>query len=213
MVTIDTVATAPTDADMIHNRKFDTGFSTDDGITAYTRPVITGAGAEKNATITITDQFDNVIGTTKAKSNGTWKFIPTADLADGDYELTAMQTDVAGNESALSDPVIITIDTTAPDAPLAPDLDSASDDGAADDDNVTSLRNLTFNGTAEANAWIQLFRDGKRIGDAVQAAGDGTWSITLLDLKSGPSDWAIVQTDLAGNESAVGEALTVTITE
>ena len=212
-VTVDTQATAPTDMAMIASRRFDTGRSTSDGITANAQTMITGNGAEKGALITITDQNSTVIGTTTARGNGSWKFTPAAPMADGAYELTATQTDKAGNVSDAGDAINIVIDTIAPDAAAAPDLAVASDDGDLDDDNITSLRDLTFTGIAEAGALIQLVRDGSRISESIIVGENGAWSITVTGIKTGAADWWIIQTDVAGNEQQVGDTLTVTVTD
>ncbi|MCU8203657.1 Ig-like domain-containing protein, partial [Vibrio vulnificus] len=44
--------------------------------------------------------------------NGTWQFTPSADLADGTYDLSVKVTDKAGN-SDTSDALKVTIDTVA----------------------------------------------------------------------------------------------------
>ena len=210
-LTVDTQATAPTDATLVHKKKYDTGSSDADGITSNAQPLITGQGAEKNATVTIYDQDGTVLGTTRANGRGAWKFNPATALADGTYELTAVQTDLAGNESEASTPFTVTIDTTAPVAAAAPDLAAASDDGAADDDNITTLRDLTFTGFVEAGVTVQLYSNGKKMGDAVTADEAGFWSVTVTGVKLGESQWWVTQTDLAGNIQETGDILTVNV--
>src|SRR5690606_41822288 len=49
---------------------------------------------------------------------GNWSGAPETPLADGSYAFTATQTDPAGNTSGVSNTVTVTIDSTAPDAPV-----------------------------------------------------------------------------------------------
>lgn len=58
------------------------------------------------------------IGTAAAAQNGTWTVAnPDALGSDGVYALTALASDLTGNQSAASAAIQITLDTTAPDAP------------------------------------------------------------------------------------------------
>ena len=109
-VTIDTVApVAPTIA----------SFSTDSGvagdhITNDSTPTLTGT-AEANATVKVYDGT-TLLGTTSANGSGTWSYT-TAALANGAHSLTATATDAAGNASAASAAMSITVDTSAPSTP------------------------------------------------------------------------------------------------
>ncbi|WP_439342863.1 Ig-like domain-containing protein [Vacuolonema iberomarrocanum] len=105
--TVDT--TAP-DAPAIANLSDDTAAI--DNITGDTTLVFTGT-AEADSTVEL---FLNgtAIGTAIA-TGGNWSFDHTGTtLADGDYTLTAMATDVAGNVSLVSAGFDFTIDATAP---------------------------------------------------------------------------------------------------
>ena len=85
------------------------------GTTGDNTPTITGTG-EPGATVVVKDKDGNVIGTTTVNPDGTWSIIPSTPLSDGSHNLTAVQTDAAGNTS---DPasVVIRIDTTSPSQP------------------------------------------------------------------------------------------------
>ena len=63
--------------------------------------------AEANSTITV---FDNStqLGTTTANSSGAWTYA-TGALANGSQSFTATATDAAGNVSAASSPLIVTV--------------------------------------------------------------------------------------------------------
>ncbi len=84
-------------------------------------------------------------------------------------------TDTAGNDNVQTDSATVTIDRTAP-VVSAPDLDSASDTGVSAADNVTNDDNPDFSGSAEANAFVELLRDGSVV--ASESAIGSAWSLT-----------------------------------
>ena len=87
---------------------------------------MSGSGAEAGATVTLYDtNGTTVLGTATADGSGNWS-ITSSTLGDGGHTLTAKQTDMAGNVSAASAGLVVTIDTVAA-APSAPDLVAASD--------------------------------------------------------------------------------------
>src|SRR4029078_766956 len=109
-VTIDTVApVSPTIA----------SYSTDsnvagDGITNDHTLTLSGT-AEANATVKVFDGA-NLLGSATANGAGAWSFT-TAVLTNGGHSLSATATDVAGNTSAASSTLSVTIDTVAPVGP------------------------------------------------------------------------------------------------
>ncbi|MGD9127167.1 MAG: Ig-like domain-containing protein, partial [Planctomycetia bacterium] len=114
--------------------------------------------------------------------------------------------DEAGNESTLSDPLSVTIETVAPAAPAtAPDLQATSDFGISDTDNITNDTTPTFD--VDASGYYRIYRDGVRVGDDYLTAG----SYTAQELTDGEYQYTIVAVDLAGNESVPSPALAVTI--
>ncbi len=83
----------------------DPGSTAGSGITQS--GTLTGT-AEAGGSVTILNG-STVLGTTRAASDGSWSFTPTAsELADGSYTLTASQTDAAGNIGTAS--VSVTLD-------------------------------------------------------------------------------------------------------
>ncbi len=83
------------------------GFSSNDNT-----PAINGT-AEANSTVTIfVDGVAN--GTTTADAAGNWSYTPAVNLGDGPHTLRAICTDAAGNNSAGSGNISLTIDTTPP---------------------------------------------------------------------------------------------------
>ena len=83
------------------------GFSSNDNT-----PAVNGT-AEANSTVTI--YVDGVAnGTTMADAAGNWSYTPAGNLSDGPHTLRAICTDGAGNSSAGSGNISLTIDTTPP---------------------------------------------------------------------------------------------------
>ena len=102
-----------------------------------------------------------------------------------------------------------------------PDLREAYDSGASSTDNITYGTaygpnlyydaNLYFDGTAEANAGIELFRAGSVSLGTATANGSGNWSIYSSVLAEGIHSITAKQTDVAGNISPASGALSVTV--
>jgi hypothetical protein len=93
----------------------DTGASSADRITSDTTPTITGTAQESGGRIEVYEG-DTLLGKADVGSNRSWTFTLGADQAfrDGEHTLTVVQVDAAGNRSASSASLAITIDTTAP---------------------------------------------------------------------------------------------------
>ncbi len=108
-ITIDT--TAPSTPTIVLATASDTGSSNTDNITSNTKPTITGT-AEAGATVKIYNGAIEV-GSATADASGNYIITVTA-LNEGTHKLTAIATDTAGNTSAASSELNITIDTTAP---------------------------------------------------------------------------------------------------
>ena len=77
---------------------------------------------------------------------GTVSLTASPALTDGTYNLTATQTDPAGNTSAASTPtLIVVIDTSTPAMPVsAPGLQTASDSGSSTTDGITKITTPTL---------------------------------------------------------------------
>jgi hypothetical protein len=91
----------------------DTGVSSSDRITNYKRPILEGTGAEPGAAINLYDG-ETKVATGYADANGKWSVQPTMDLGDGIHSFSVETVDAAGNTSAHSGVVSVTIDTLAP---------------------------------------------------------------------------------------------------
>ncbi|MCW5738518.1 MAG: hypothetical protein KIS73_30630, partial [Enhydrobacter sp.] len=195
-----------------------------DNITSQTSGLTISGAAETDATVSLFDDVndngvmdggESVITTTVASGGS---FSADISLAEGAHNIRAFQTDVAGNVSAVSAGLDVTVDTTAPDAPTGLDLDAA-DDTNVDTDNVTSQTSgLTISGAAETDATVSLFDDvndngvmdgGESVITTVVASG-GSFS-TDIALAEGTHHIAAFQTDVAGNVSAVSASLDITV--
>ena len=183
----------------------DTGSSSTDNITADTSPTFTGT-AEAGATVTLKEGTTQV-GTGTA-TGGAWT-ITASTLGSGAHAITATATDVAGNTSASSSSLSITIDTTAPAAPSTPDLTAASDTGSSSTDNITNDTTPTVSGTAEAGATVTVYDGGTAVGTGT--ATGGAWTITTSRPGAGTSPITAKATDVAGNTSVASGALSITI--
>ncbi|MDQ2911095.1 MAG: Ig-like domain-containing protein, partial [Actinomycetota bacterium] len=205
-VTIDTIApVVPSVPDL--TAADDTGASNSDNVTKDPTPILVGS-AETGATVRL-HSGGVVIGTGTAGAGNTYS-VKTNLLADGVYPISASATDLAGNASAVSSTLSVTIDTIAPATPIAPDLDAASDTGASNSDNVTRQTAPVFTGLAEASSTIDLLVNGATDGSA-PVGPDGRYSITAVTLGDGTHAIAVDAKDLAGNSSTVSPTLNITI--
>lgn len=177
------------------------------GLTNDRAPTLNGTG-EAGSTITISNGSD-ILGTVNVPSSGLWSFTPPVPLPNGTYVLTATATDAAGNPSGQSNAWTITVDGTAPDAPVITQVVDDAPGGTLGSLNLNDTTNdatPTLSGTAEANATVTIRADGVVIGTTV-ADGLGAWSFTpSTPLGEGPHALTAVATDAAGNTSGVSNS-------
>jgi subtilisin-like proprotein convertase family protein len=147
-ITIDT--NAPVPLAPILSLQDDSGLPVNprdtDIITATTNPHFTGT-AEPNATITL---FVNGVaaGTTKADATGAYGIAAGVPLAPGLNNITVEETDITGNQGAMSQALVVRLDTTPPTG-TRPTLAPSTDTGVSNADGVTYDPTPTFVGTAE----------------------------------------------------------------
>jgi uncharacterized repeat protein (TIGR02059 family) len=205
-VVIDTSAAAPATPTLA--TASDSGVL-GDGRTNVATPTINGS-AEANATVKLYDSDGTtLLGTTTADGSGAWSIV-SSTLSEGSHKLSVKQTDLAGNVSTASTNVTLNIDTLAP-IPATPVLATASDTGKLGD-GLTEVGTPVITGTGEANATVKLYdTDGTTVLGTAIADGAGAWSITSSALSLGAHALTVKQTDVAGNVSAAGEPLALTI--
>ncbi|MDR9561790.1 Ig-like domain-containing protein, partial [Acinetobacter baumannii] len=159
----------------------------DDVLTNDSTPALTGTVNDPTATVVV-----NVDGTDYPAVNngdGTWTLadntLPT--LADGPHTITVTATDAAGNVG--TDTGVVTVDTTAPAAPVI------------DPVNGTDL----ITGTAEPGSTVTVtYPDGSTA--SVVAGPDGTWTVPNPGLNDGDTVTAVTE-DPAGNTSGPATAV------
>ncbi|MCE7996920.1 MAG: T9SS type A sorting domain-containing protein, partial [Roseivirga sp.] len=187
----------------------DTGSSATDGITSDRSLLIHGT-AEALATVEVFAPAGK-IGTTQADTNGDWTLDITAfNLQEMSANTTAEAIDAAQNRSAASDIFVITIDFTPPAKPVITGI--SDDTGSSNADGVTSDRNLLIHGTAEADAIVEVFSPGGKIGTTqADANGDWTLDITTFNLPEITSNTTAEALDLAGNRSPTSDGFVIEI--
>lgn len=157
-----------------------TGPLTDGAFTNDRTLTINGSG-ENGSTVTI---YDNgvAIGTALV-TDGTWTF-NTPELSEASHALTFSATDDAGNTTAQTQPITITVDITAPPAPTVQTVD---DDGTR------------VAGLADPYATVEIHHaDGTLVGSAV-ANGTGEFVVTLSPAQTDGGTLTAIAIDRAGN--------------
>ena len=211
-VTIDTSAPSAFDPDLA--AASDTGASSTDDVTSDNTPAITTLPTpEMNVTYVVT--------ATKSPSTATCSFTRSllttscdlTTLADGVWTITIVATDVAGNSTTSTNPLPITIDTTAPSAPLAPDMLASSDTGSSSTDNITSDSTPTI--TVPSLVIGELYTiTATKAPSTVTCSFTATAMVTSCDLGTladGVWSVTVTDTDPAGNRSASSSPLSITV--
>ncbi len=117
--TVDNVPPAvPSKPDLV--AAWDTGVSSDDNVTKMSTPGFSGT-AEVGVTIVLHSDIDGVLGSGIVPGNGNWYAAAANPMSEGEHVITATAKDAAGNESAASSALSVTIDTTPPVASIFSD--------------------------------------------------------------------------------------------
>ena len=154
---------------------------------------ISGSGTDGDLiTVTLTGAETVVEQTTV--SGSTWSVF-FAVPADGDYAVTVIAADPAGNETASGPLPAISVDTVAPDAPV---IDVVEEDGVVNADEASG-GTYTVTGSAEANGTVRFDDGAGGVFDA-PVGGDGFFTIELT-ASEGTDTWSVTAIDAAGNSS------------
>ena len=203
---IDTAAPVAPAAPVLA-RSSDSGILSD-GVTDVVRPTLTGRGIPGDI-ITLYDG-DTGVGSEIVGADGSWAVTPATALVIGAHSLSVIEADIAGNVSAASPALSLTIDAAAPVAPTAPVLISPSDSGIIGD-SITNVTRPTVGGQGAAGDIITLYDAGKAVGSAI-IGGDGSWAvIPAAALADGAHSLVVTETDPVGNVSDASPALALTI--
>ncbi|MCG7390081.1 Ig-like domain-containing protein [Pantoea sp. ACRSB] len=171
-------------------------------------PTLSGT-ADAGSIVTVSDGA-TVLGSVTAGSDGSWSYAAPA-LADGDHSLTATATDLAGNSSVATTPLLVTVDTLAPTA--ATGLQLSNDQSGTPvpvTGSVTNDPTPVLSGTAEAGGIVTVYDGATALGSAT-AGTDGSWSFTVPALSEGGHSLSATVTDAAGNVGPASDALAVTV--
>jgi hypothetical protein len=197
--TVDTVSPAAPSEPVLSAYK-DSGVL-GDGITKFRSVNVTGT-AGPNEPVQVLSNGVAVVGGAKADASGRWS-ATTVTFLDGTYTLEARALDAAGNRSALSGGMRLTIDGVAPATPAAPALETLEDGEPTTGPVVT--------GTAPLGATtVRVFGDGVQVGAAVPGRAR-TWRLALPSLQPGPHAIAVAASDAADNVSSLSAPLIVTV--
>ena len=148
--------------------------TTTTSLTNDSTPTIEGT-AEAGSTVTLfVDGVTTGITTTADVTTGAYSIAPTAALSDGAYSLTVTATDAAGNTSAASDALPITVDATIDQPTITTTVETIQ----LGSDNATP----TIEGTAEAGSTVNLLIGGATVIATETADESGEFSITTPSL-------------------------------
>ena len=140
--------------------------------------------------------------------NGEWSFV-LPQQPDGLLNITVAGVDAAGNVSALSPVVSVTLDTVAPEIPQ---INTVSDSQLTNNVLYTRDGTPTLTGTSEPGTTVIVSVDGNPSGVPVTIQPDGSWSWTAgTTLPDGPHTFTVSSSDPAGNTSGSSAPLSVTV--
>ncbi|KTS31497.1 Ig-like domain-containing protein [Pantoea dispersa] len=148
--------------------------------------------------------------------DGSWKWTPPEALTDGEYSLSFMTIDTAGNLSTPSQRTLI-VDTTPPAAPTLLNLydDQGAITGSFDAGKMTDDRRPTLTGIAEKGTVVYLKEGNTVIGSAKADEKTGLWTLEpTVDLADGRHNLTLVAAEtFAGKvrEGKVSDEFNITI--
>ena len=185
-VQVDTIAPAAPTLDL--NAADDTGVSSTDNITMTNANLTLDITGDANAVVSIY-QGGVFVNTTTLNAGGIGFFDIVGVLADGPYAFTASQVDVAGNASALSSALNVTVDTIGP----AVTYNVASYNAGT---HTLTIQGTGFNGLGAANVTALVTAN----------AGDLTW-----DVDGGGADYILAGADVASAMVVDNYTLVITL--
>ncbi|EAX7409696.1 Ig-like domain repeat protein [Salmonella enterica] len=166
-----------------------------DNITNSTLPTFIGV-AEPGSTVSIYLELKH-LGEVIVAKDGTWSYTLTTPLKDGEYNITATATDIAGHTSATAN-LPFTIDTRI--SYFSAEIETTNDSGIVGD-NVTNNTRPTFTGKTEPNAIISVINSETGEEVIFKANDKGEWTFNFTsDSVEGINNLTFTVEDVAGNK-------------
>ena len=164
-----TAPVAPSTPDMSVGT--DSGISSSDNITNNSAPTLTGT-AEAGSSVTLYDTDGTTVLGTATATGGVWS-ITSSILSDGAHTLTAKATDAAGNTSAASVGLTLTVDTSF----IAPASIVVADSSLTVGE--TSLVTITFGEAVSGFDNTDLTVANGTLSAVASSDGGTTWTATF----------------------------------
>ncbi|EOE5583793.1 non-fimbrial adhesin SiiE [Salmonella enterica subsp. enterica serovar Typhimurium] len=166
-----------------------------DNITNSTLPTFIGV-AEPGSTVSIYLGLKH-LGEVIVAKDGTWSYTLTTPLKDGEYNITATATDIAGHTSATAN-LPFTIDIRI--SYFSAEIETTNDSGIVGD-NVTNNTRPTFTGKTEPNAIISVINSETGEEVIFKANDKGEWTFNFTsDSVEGINNLTFTVEDVAGNK-------------
>ncbi|ELE2275840.1 non-fimbrial adhesin SiiE [Salmonella enterica] len=166
-----------------------------DNITNSTLSTFIGV-AEPGSTVSIYLGLKH-LGEVIVAKDGTWSYTLTTPLKDGEYNITATATDIAGHTSATAN-LPFTIDTRI--SYFSAEIETTNDSGIVGD-NVTNNTRPTFTGKTEPNAIISVINSETGEEVIFKANDKGEWTFNFTsDSVEGINNLTFTVEDVAGNK-------------
>ena len=175
----------------------DTGASPGDFVTADPTLVLSGT-APAGTTVTVTRFGVGVIGTAPVDGAGQWSLDYTRPtLPEGTSTFVGISRDAEGTAGPPSGPFAVTVDLTAPAAPVI--------------ETVAAEPGLVLRGTAEAGSAVEVTLAGTGAVGTAPADAQGRWTVPYAGpaLPAAAHTFTAAATDVAGNRSAASAPVTV----
>jgi hypothetical protein len=164
-------------------------------ITSDNRPTIRGI-TESGATVTITDDDENILGSTIADEDGNYS-IRTSELSNGTQNLKITATDKAGNSG--TEIQTITVNTSES------DIKKLEITNISDANEEYSYINISGKGLESKNSVSIFDEDGIKVATTI-IREDRTWSVGISNFAGTPVSnkefFKAIANDIAGNEIA-----------
>ncbi|WP_158174798.1 Ig-like domain-containing protein [Grimontia hollisae] len=185
-----------------------------DGITNVKELSLKGVGSEVGSRIYITVENKKTGEKVALEpdfievNSANWVYKLPAELADGNYDISFVAVDSAGNQSPEKS-IDVTIDTVAPEISGVV-LKTESDTGFENNDFITKEQSPVFVGNADkgSDITIAIYR-GETLVKTVTTkvtSEDGRWEVKVDGLNDGDYKWVVSAKDLAGNETVLNDA-------